>query len=91
MQRDAGNKFEKIINRFKNLGKLPTAIIKYGSVISLLLFTAGTALFIYNKAGTDYTTYTEFVSMSIVECSFTILAESIIGGLLIDFVLGSKS
>jgi hypothetical protein len=91
MQRDVGKKVEKIINRFKNIGKLPTAIIKYGSVISLILFAAGTALFVYNKTGTDYTMYKEFVSMSIVECSFTLLAEAIIGGLLIDFVLGKKT
>lgn len=77
---------EKVITAFSKVNGFARAIIKYGTQASLALLLLGTILFIMNRAGADYSSYSEFISLSIIKTSFVILAEAIIGGLLIDFM-----
>ncbi len=68
------------------MDRLPRAIIKYGVRISLALMIAGCLVILLNHY-TGYDSYKNFVGISIVKNSVTVLAEAIIGGLVIDFVL----
>lgn len=86
MQTDKTKKIEKILTVFTKIDKLPMAIIKYGTHISLLLLAFGTLIIVYNQTIVNFDVYLSFVARCIIKTSFTILAESIIGGLLIDFV-----
>lgn len=78
---------EKIFAEFNKLNKFPKAIIKYGIQAFFALFILGTLLVALNHSALDYDFYLELIATTIVKSSFTILAEVVIGGLLIDFVL----
>jgi ABC-type Co2+ transport system permease subunit len=90
MQMDQEKKLKKFLTAFDSIGKLPRNIIKYGLHIFLVLFALGTAIVVYSRVALGYEPYFEFIAMSIVKTSFTILAEAIIGGLLIDYVFKSR-
>jgi len=86
MQSNLTKYIQKVFLAFDKLDKFPKAIIKYGLRVFLALFAIGTALVVLNHTALDYDSYFEFIALSIVKSSFTILAEAVIGGLLIDFV-----
>lgn len=66
--------------------KLPKALIKYGCIIFLGLFLAGTVMVLLNYTVLTWNSYFDLVSKSLVKTSFTIGAEAVIGGLVLDFV-----
>lgn len=84
----------KIINKNKVLGKIykelckldkhTVSFIKTGVNIFFLLFVSGTLISILNKFIIDYNPYNEFLAMSVIKSSFIVLAEVIIGCLLLD-------
>mgnify|MGYP000126449233 CR=1 FL=1 len=86
MQSNLAKKIEKMLSAFSKIDKLPKAIIKHGSRISLLLLALGTFMIVYNHNAINYDAYFEFIAQCIVKNSFIVLAEAIIGGLVIDFV-----
>jgi len=90
MQSNLAKKLEKIFEAFRKIGKLPRNIMKYGAHAFLALFILGTIMVVYNRTVLNYDLYLEFIATSIIKSSFTILAETIIGGLIVDFVLGGK-
>jgi len=89
MQMNQEKKLKKFRDAFDNIGKLPRNIIKYGLIVFLVLFAAGTAMVVYSRAALGYDPYLEHVAMSVVKTSFTILAEAVIGALIIDYVFKS--
>lgn len=86
MQSNLTKKIEKIFTAFNNMDKFPKAIIKHGLKFFLFLFAVGTLIITYNHTMMDYSSYLEFIGTSVVKSSFIILAEVVIGGLVIDFV-----
>lgn len=86
MQSNLTKHLQKIFSAFDKIDRLPKAIIKYGAHAFLVLFAIGTTLVVYNHTKLNYDPYYEFIAISVVKASFTILAEAVIGGLLIDFV-----
>ena len=77
---------EKIRTAFGKVGKLPKALIKYGCYVFFGLFTIGAILVLLNNTILPYNTYYDMVSKAIVTTSFTLAAEAIIGGIIMDFV-----
>ena len=77
---------QRILTAISQIDKLPRMIIKYGCHAFLALFAIGTALVAWNHTVLNYEPYFEYVALTVVKTSFTILAEAVIGGLLIDFV-----
>lgn len=86
MQSNNSKKIEKIFTAFGKIGKYPKAIIKYGTQVFLALFATGTFLVVMNRIVYNFDPYFEFVATSLIKASFTIFAEVIIGGLIIDYV-----
>jgi hypothetical protein len=86
MQINLAKKIRKILAAFSEVNKIPAMVIKYGALVFLVLFAVGTALVVYNHTKPGYDSYLEFVALSVVKSSFTILAEAVIGGLLLDFL-----
>jgi hypothetical protein len=86
MQFNLSKGFEKIFSEFSKLGSLPKGIIKYGTQAFLVLFFIGTFLVVYNRIQVNFDPYFEFVATSMVKQSFTVLAEVVIGALVIDFI-----
>jgi len=86
MQSNLIKNIEKILTAFSKMGKLPKALIKYGSYVFFGLFTVGTILVLLNNTLLPYNSYFDMVSKAIVITSFTLVAEAIIGGLVMDFV-----
>lgn len=79
-------KINKVINELSKLNKHTKLVIRWGGNIFLILFALGTLLIVLNRKTLNYNSYMEFIAMSIIKASFTILAEIIIGGLSIDYV-----
>lgn len=86
MQSNLAKNIEKIRTAFSKMGNLPKALIKYGSYVFLALFLVGTILVLLNNTLLPYNSYFDMVSKAIVTTSFTLAAEAIIGGLVMDFV-----
>ncbi len=76
---------DKIVREIENIGKIPRAIIKYGSVVSVLLFVGAAAVYAYNNY---YINSFELMHncIAMMKTSTTILAEIIIGSLIIDHI-----
>lgn len=72
------------------MGKLPKALIKYGCYVFYGIFIIGTILVLLNNTLLPYNSYFDMVSKAIVITSFTLIAEVVIGGLIMDFVLNKK-
>ncbi len=78
--------FEKIVTAFGKIGKLPKVLMKYGCIAFLVLLAAGSVMALLNIAVLNYDPYIDLVSKSLVKTSFSIAAEAVIGGLVLDFV-----
>jgi hypothetical protein len=89
MQTNTNKKLSRLISTLDNMNAFPKAIIKYGTRISLALLLAGSIIILFNHF-TGYDAFKSFVGTSIIKNSFSLLAEVIIGGLLIDFVFKKK-
>ena len=77
---------EKIVLAFKKIEKVPKALMKYGCIVFLVLLTAGSVMALLNISVVEYSTYLDLVSKSLIKISFSIAAEAVIGGLVLDFV-----
>ncbi|MCX7843077.1 MAG: hypothetical protein N2489_08390 [Clostridia bacterium] len=86
MQAKINKNLQKIFLEFDKIGKLPKMIIKYGSQLFLGLFALGTALIVFNRLYLGFNLGLQNAAISLVKNSFIILAEAIIGGLLIDYI-----
>lgn len=86
MQQNIGKSLKKIHNAFTKMEKLPKALIKYGCIVFLGLLFTGTVMVLMNYTVLPYNSYFDLVSKSIVKISFTIGAEAVIGGLVLDFL-----
>lgn len=87
MQSDINKKIKRIFFELNNIGKNAKIIIKYGSQAAMALFALGTVLVVLNHSAQNFDPYKEFLAVSIVKSSFTLLAEAIVGGILVDFFL----
>lgn len=86
MQSNLPENIRKIQKAFGNMDKLPKALIKYGCYAVFIIYTIGVVLILLNNTVLPYNPYYDFISKSIVKTSFTLFAEAIIGGLIMDFV-----
>lgn len=75
---------------FDNLHAKCKLIIKYGATISLTILAIGALLIFLNHFVLTYSIHLEFIARSVVNVSFQLLAEAVIGALAIDFILGRK-
>jgi len=87
MQSNFGKSLEKIFSSLDNVNRFSKALIKYGTLIFILVFAVGCVLAVLNLTVLDFNVYRDFVAKSIVKTSFTLLAEAVIGGLIIDYVI----
>lgn len=79
---------DKIVKEMENVGKIPRSIIKFGSILSLLLFLGAAFAFAVNN---HYFNSFDVMynSIAMMKTSVTVFAEIIIGALVIDHL--SKS
>ncbi len=77
---------ERIKSEFNNLGKANKMIIKAGAIISFVLLILGALLIISNYFFLNQDSFLELIARTLVKNSFTILAEAVIGGLILDYL-----
>lgn len=87
MQINFSKKIKKIFSELEKLDKFPRTLIFFGAKAAILLLLIGTLIFVSNHTKDVPCSKTEVISTNIITSSFTILAEFIIGGLVIDYVL----
>jgi uncharacterized membrane protein len=85
MYSNISEKIKKIFMSFVKLNKITKNIIKYGTLISLALIVLGTILIYVNRSG-HFDVNLDFAATSLVKVSFTLMAEAIIGGILVDYI-----
>lgn len=78
----------KIIKEIGNLSKLPKSIIKYGCIFTLILFFCAAIVYIINN-NYFFDNILMYNCIDMMKASTTILAEVIIGALIIDYVIKS--
>lgn len=79
---------DKIVKEMENIGQLPRAIIKYGTIASVLLFVGASLTYAVNNYYlNDYILMHN--TLSLMKVSANIFAEVIIGGLIIDHLIKS--
>ncbi|MDP4182957.1 MAG: hypothetical protein Q8942_17955 [Bacillota bacterium] len=77
---------QKIISEFNNLAKINKLIIKIGALISFILLISGALLITCNYFFLNKDLFYQLVARTLVKNSFTILAESVIGSLVMDYL-----
>ena len=77
---------ELIIKSFKQLNSFSKKVLKYGIIISTLIYLAGATLTFVNIYIIEFNFYNDFLSKLIMKNSFLILAQVIIGALFADFI-----
>ncbi|AUG57793.1 MAG TPA: hypothetical protein DCE02_00255 [Ruminiclostridium sp.] len=77
---------KKIVQEFDKINKYSKAIIKYGTQISLGLLLIGTIILVSNNRLIPYDSYLRLIGIEISKASFAILAQAVIGGLVLDYV-----
>ncbi|MDQ2087233.1 hypothetical protein RBH29_12425 [Herbivorax sp. ANBcel31] len=87
---ETNKNIKKIAQEFNKINKYSKAIIKYGTQISLGLLLAGTLIIVLNNRLIPYNSNLRFIGTQITRNSFIILAQVIIGGLLMDYISKRK-
>lgn len=87
MQQNLNKNIEKIFTEFGKISNLSKTIIKYGSLTFLALLTLGTILSLVSHFQLSYDPGFDFTVKALIKNSFIILAEAVIGGLLMDYLL----
>lgn len=85
MQTNINKSLERIFTAFTALGTLSKKVIKYGSILFLILLVTGLVLMLLNYTVLSYSSYLDMVAKSVIKTSFSIAAEIIIGGLVLDY------
>ena len=75
---------EVVHDELCKLNKTTVKFIKAGINIFLTFFASGTLLLVLNRFIYNHDPYKEFIGTSVIISSFTILAEIVIGCLLVD-------
>ncbi len=88
MQANKSNSFKKIFSELSKVSPSAKKVIKIGAILCLGLLVLGGALIVVSRYSRGYDSYMEFLAGSIIKSSFTILAEVIIGSLIVDYVFG---
>lgn len=86
MERNLSKNIQKIFTAFGNLNVNTKKFIKIGLRIFIALFAIGTIFLGVSHYVFHFDSYFSFIANSIVKSSFTILAEVIIGCLLVDYI-----
>ncbi|MCX7749759.1 MAG: hypothetical protein N2645_23150 [Clostridia bacterium] len=84
MQTNIKKNVQKILTELGQLNKLSKAILKYGFRVFISLLVIGTVIFIFNQ--TKQNPDLQIISTGLIKYSFTILAEGVIGALVMDYV-----
>lgn len=86
MQLNNMKKIERIAKQFNKINRLSKIIIKYGFFTFFALFLLGALTILMYQTVFYSNSYIYYLGTQIVKTSFTIPAEVIIGGLVIDFI-----
>lgn len=86
MQKNIQKTVGKIIKELSGLNNITKKMIMLGLYLSLLILAAGTILMLINRTLIGYNPYYDYISRLLAEKSFAVLAEVIIGCLLVDFI-----
>lgn len=86
MQQNMSKSVKRIFQEFSKVGIIPKMVLKHGFQLFLGLLALGTCLIILNKNIYHYNIYLDLTATSLVKTSFTILAEVVVGSLLMDFI-----
>lgn len=81
----SSERIEKIFEEFKNVNSFSKSLIKYGTLVALFILISGTILLVLNQFVLSFDSYKQFIGILIVKNSIVLLAEFIIGGLIIDY------
>ncbi len=79
-----GGKLAKIVDAFTSLHSLTKKFITHGTRMSLLIFAAGVVLIISNGTLFEYSIHYYKTAILLMKNSFSVLAGTIIGCLLVD-------
>lgn len=77
---------KRVFTAFRGLDTMPRKVVKYGSILFVMMLVSGLGLLLLNSIVLSYSSYLDLIAKSIVKTSFQVAAEVIIGALILDFV-----
>lgn len=86
MSSNVNKKLKTVSQKFDSINSFSKSIIKYGTKISFLILIIGTVLFVINQTSNSFDPYTNIISVTLITSGISILAQIIIGALVIDFI-----
>lgn len=82
----------KLVNSaITDMAELPKKMLKYSTPAALSLLAIGTALFVFNRTSSNYDSFFEFTTTTLITNSIFVLAEFIIASLVIDILIKRRS
>lgn len=81
-------RLERIIDKFTQLPLMPKRLFKLGFILFIVIFAAGTFFALGNRFIFSYNPDYEYIGSQLVKNSFTVLAEFVVGAVVMDFVFG---
>jgi len=87
LKKVASDKIEKISKELKKINNFSKALITYGTLAALIILSLGIIVLILNQTVLDYSSYTKFIATMVIKNSIVLMAEFIIGGLVIDYFI----
>lgn len=85
MHSNRQNTVEKLLTGLKGMNGLSKAIIYYGFLLALAVFAIGAAVAVFDRTLWANDPYTEFIAYQLIKTSFTLFAEAVIGGIVLDY------
>ncbi len=87
MQSNIAKRLEKIVIELGKISTFSRSIMKYGFQAFAAILTLGTLMLAYNQIFLGFDLYFQLTAINLIKNSFIVLAEVIIGSLLIDYIL----
>ncbi len=81
---------KKLFEAFEKIDKFPRLLICYGFKFILLILIIGAFSFLINQNSISPDLSLYIFSTSLIKSSYTILAEIVIGSLVIDYIIKNK-
>lgn len=79
-------KFKELLCRLNGMNKHARFIIRFGAHFSIALLAVGAVTFVYNRTAIHDNSLLELISTNLIIYSFSVLAEFIIAGVILDYL-----
>jgi len=90
-EKDRITKMSTLNSALCNMADLSKKMIKYATPVAFCLIVLGTALFVANRTGNNYSSFFDFTWTTLITNGFFVLGEFIIASFVIDILVKKRA